>query len=579
MSYDRAISARPNVNFIKVGTADNDTIEISRIRLWVVLIVFAMGFVVVSLKIFEISLFSNGNLTYQDTENPDSEFRRESIVDRNGTLLAINLKTESLYANPNVILDKEDTAAKLAKLFPELNKENLLKDLNSSKKFVWIKRNLTPKQQHAVNSLGKPGLGFIRDEKRVYPHGNLMSKILGFVSVDGAGLMGIENKFNDSLNTAKNNGRAEELKLCIDIRVQDIVRNILFETQKEFKAKSSDAVVMDVNTGEIVAMVSLPDFDPHHPGNATEAEKFNGVTLGVYEMGSTFKTFNVAYALSSRKITLNDSYDVSEPIKISHFNIRDYHADKPTLTVPEIYMYSSNIGSAKMVLEAGIDEQEAFLRKLGLLDPIGIEVPEVGSPIFTDKWNKIRAMTIAFGHGIAVTPLHVAKATAILVNGGKSVEPTLIANKLNPNNGTSVVDKDVSDQVRKLMRFAVQHGTGTKADADGYLVGGKTGSADKAKKGKYDRNAILSSFVGVFPMNNPKYVVFVMFDEPKGNRSTGGYATGGMVAAPAVKKIIEQAAPLLGVQPVDETKYEIRKEFWYDQYKTGQEPDATFRDL
>lgn len=558
-----------NTTYIHIGAANSRTVEVSHNRLHIVIILFAIAFLVISLRVFDVSVISGENIASVDMESeavPEQISKRGDIVDRNGIILATSLATASVYANPKVMIDKPVALQKLIATFPDLDKNELKNKLNLEKNFVWIKRNLTPSEQYKVNALGIPGVYFQDEEKRIYPHKNLFAHELGFVNVDGVGTAGVEKQFNNFL--IKKSGDAEEadvpLVLSLDIRVQNIMREALLDSINTFKAKGGSGVVMDVTTGEVLAMVSLPDFDPNQPSGASQDELFNRVTYGVYEMGSTFKIFNSAMALDKGVVKMTDKYDVAMPLKIGGFSISDYHPKAPVLSFPEVFMYSSNIGSAKIALDAGANVQKSFLKKIGLLNELPIELPEKGTPLYPSTWSKISSMTVSYGHGIAVTPLHVVSATSSLINGGMLYPATLLKKENTEVFGERVVSAKTSDNVRKLLRLVVQYGTGNKAEVASYLVGGKTGSADKVVTGGYNRRAIISSFIGAFPMNKPKYVVFAMIDEPVGNKSTGGFATGGMIAAPVVNKVISRIGPMLNVAPVDENRYEIRKEFWYD---------------
>ncbi len=320
-----------------------------------------------------------------------------------------------------------------------------------------------------------------------------------------------------------------------------------------FKSVGAAGVIMDVRTGELIAMVSLPDFDPNEPGAAPDDARFNRVTLGVYEMGSTFKIFNTAMALEAGSTSLAGGYDASHPIQIARFTITDYHAQKRWLSVPEIFMYSSNIGSVRMALDAGTPAQRSFLDRLGMLKPVKLELPEVGRPHIPMPWRPINTMTISFGHGISVSPLHLVAGTAAVVNGGIYVPPTVL--KREPGEvppGERVLSLKTSESMRKLFRLVVEQGTGREAAVPGYMVGGKTGTAEKAGRGGYREKALISSFVAAFPINDPEYVVLVMLDEPQGTKATHGFATAGWTAAPTTGRIIGRVGPLLGMMPVDE---------------------------
>lgn len=550
--------------------AASEAVNTSHARLFVVIAIFSIAFFILSVRVFDVSVMRGGGKYFvaSNSYNDGMLKERTDIVDRNGELLAVNLATASLYANPQIIMNVKEAVDKLHDIFPEMNRDTLYDRLSSNKSFVWIKRHLAPQEQYKANALGIPGLFFKNEEKRVYPQKELFSHVLGFVNLDGKGIMGVERQFDEYLTGRNESGENNQpLRLSLDVRVQSIVHQVMADVVKEFSALGASSIVMDVHTGEVISMVSLPDFNLNNPvvSQQNKTALFNRSTFGVYEMGSTFKTFNMALGFELGDIGMKDVYDVSKPVRIANFTINDYHQKKKQLTVPEIYMYSSNIGSAKIALDIGEEEQRSFLRRLGLLSGLDVEIPEKSEPLYPDRWGKVRSVTISYGHGIAVTPLHVTKATAALVNGGYLKPATVIKVPEGKDiEGQKVISDVNSDKIRKIMRLAVQYGTGGRADVSGYFVGGKTGSADKADNGSYDRKANISSFVGAFPMDKPRYVVFVMIDDPIGNTSTGGYTTGGMIAAPAAGKIIKRIAPVLDVMPVDESDYKIRREFWYN---------------
>jgi cell division protein FtsI (penicillin-binding protein 3) len=537
-----------------------------RARLFLTSILFACVFAAVGLRIVEIVVFEGGG-----AQSHMPRFRipappvpaRADIVDRNGKLLATTLDSPSVYANPKQILDPVDATRKLTKAFPSLKSDEIYAKLTSGKSFVYIKRHLTPREQYEVNQLGIPGLQFQHEERRVYPDGTLTAHVVGYTGIDNSGFAGIERGLDDTLKD-----RRDPLQLSLDLRIQYVLREELQRVIDDFTAKAAAGLIMDVNTGEVLAMVSLPDFDPNHPGASDPGQPglsfadrmFNRDTLGVYELGSIFKIFTVAMALDSGTSTLTSTYDASHPIHIGRFSIGDYHGKHRVLNVPEILMYSSNIGAAKMAMAAGGQRQREFLSRLGLLKAPKIEISEIGSPHFPGKWRDVNVMTIAFGHGISVTPLSFASAAAALVNGGILRQATLVRRP--PGDvaqGQQVISAKTSDQMRKLMHLVVEHGTGTMAAAPGYLVGGKTGTADKIQGRHYAEMKLLSSFVGVFPINDPKYLTLIMVDEPHPNKQSHGYATGGWTAAPATSRIVQRIAPLLGVDPVDEASPEIQR--------------------
>jgi len=533
---------------LRLEGAAKQSIEVARQRLVLGGILFTVAFSVIALRLVELTLLKEGHepRTAQNARSLQLDLARADIVDRNGVLLATSLPTASLYANPRMMIDPDDAIRKLSKALPGIDVTGLTAKIKSEKSFVWIRRNLPPAQQAAINRLGIPGLQFQREDRRVYPHGSLTSHVVGFADIDNRGLAGIEQHFDDRLRSSM-----EPLRLSIDIRVQTMVREELSKQIEEFKGIGGAGVVLDVQTGETIALVSLPDFDSNRPGTAEPDARFNRVTLGTYEPGSVFKIFNTAMALDAGVTTLRGGYDASRPIQISRFSISDYKGKNRFLTVPEIFMYSSNIGSARMAVDAGVNRQRAFLERVGMLRTPSIELPEVAHPLVPKPWREINVMTISFGHGITVSPIQLVVGVGAVVNGGTMRPATLVKRPDHePLPGERVMSQRTSEQLRALMRLVVEKGTGKSADVEGYHVGGKTGTAEKIVNGVYKKNARISSFIGAFPMHDPRYVVFAMVDEPQGNRNTQGYATGGWVAAPMVGRIISRIAPTLGVEPV-----------------------------
>jgi cell division protein FtsI (penicillin-binding protein 3) len=541
-------------------------LDACRSRLFFTSVIFACVFAAVALRIVEVVVLEGGS-----AQSHMPRFRipapplpaRADIVDRNGKLLAATLDSPSLYANPKQVLDPSEATRKLVHAFPNLKSEEVSAKLTSGKSFVYIKRHLVPRDQYEINQLGIPGLQFQHEERRVYPDGTLTSHVVGYTGIDNSGFAGIERGLDDMLK-----GRSDPLQLSLDLRIQYVLREELQHVIDDFTAKGAAGLIMDVNTGEVLSMVSLPDFDPNHPGApdpnhpalSFADRMFNRNTLGVYELGSIFKIFTVAMALDYGTSTLSSTYDATHPINIGRFTIGDYHGKHRVLSVPEILMYSSNIGAAKMAMAAGGQRQREFLSRLGLLKAPKIEVSEIGSPHFPGKWRDVNVMTIAFGHGISVTPLSFASAAAALVNGGILRQATLLKQSLgDAPPGQQVISPKTSEQMRKLMRLVVEHGTGTQAAAPGYVVGGKTGTADKVSGRHYAEMKLLSSFVGVFPINDPKYLILTMVDEPHPNKESHGYATAGWTVAPVTSRVIQRIAPLLGVVPVDESSPEIQR--------------------
>ncbi len=507
---------------------------------------FAMIFGVLALRMAQIALFSpdsGGGVAFVET----GPVGRPDIVDRNGVLLATDLQVASVYADPRDVWDPEETASALVSVFPELDEEAVLAKLKAKTGFVWIKRDITPRQHAAVHDLGLPGIGFRQELKRVYPNGRAAAHVVGFVDVDNKGLAGIERAIDTTL--ADKVAHGEPVRLSIDLRVQHVVEDELAQTIQTFSAIGGTGVVIDVKTGEVIAMVSAPDFDPNHV-NADPAEnRFNRATLGVYEMGSTFKSFNTAMALDAG-ISSKDYFDARAPIRIGRFSIRDYHPMGRALTVEEIFEHSSNVGSAHMAQKMGIEKQRAFLASLGQLEPVVMELPERGAPLSPKNWGEVELMTISFGHGIAVSPMHVVAGVTAMANGGMYIPPTILKRDAGADlHAHRVLKPETSTEMNRLFRLVVERGTARKADVPGYPVGGKTGTAEKSKAGGYARKALLSSFIGVFPADAPQYAILVIIDEPKGTKETAGYATGGWTAAPATSRIVARIAPMLGVEP------------------------------
>jgi cell division protein FtsI (penicillin-binding protein 3) len=536
-------------------------LKVGRHRLVISGAIFLLGLVVVSARLIDLMVIGDGfEPRFAAVADPTRNARlgRHDIVDRNGLLLATNLPTASVYADPKRMLNIDEAVAKLTAVLPGVGRADLAAKLKSKRRFVWIKRNLTPRQQAAVNRLGLPGVAFQNEARRVYPQGRLFSHVIGSVDIDSRGIAGVEQAFDDSLRVGRNRP-GETLRLSLDTRFQHVLRQELALGMTRYQAAGAAGVILDANNGEVLAMVSLPDFDPNDPRDRTGAQRFNQVTLGTYEMGSTFKIFTAAMALDSGVVKIGDGYDASEPIPMGRFLIRDYKPKKRFLTVPEIFVYSSNIGAAKMASAVGADRQRAYLERFGFMRPSDIELPEVGSPQTPDRWGELTTMTIGYGHGIAVSLMQVASATAAVINSGVFYAPTLLSReRLGGAIGRRVISVRTSEQMRLLMRLNVAEGTGKKAEVPGYRIGGKTGSADKPGKGGYRSRALLSSFAAAFPMDGPRYVVAVMYDEPQGTKETFNYATAGWNAAPTTGRIIARIGPMAGIVAVDDTDQEAR---------------------
>ncbi|WP_223385644.1 peptidoglycan D,D-transpeptidase FtsI family protein [Oricola cellulosilytica] len=481
---------------------------------------------------------------------------RPDIVDRSGIVLATDIRVASLFGEPRRIVDVDEAVEELASVLPDVDYKEWHRKLSSGAGFVWLRRELTPRQQADVLALGIPGIGFRTEKRRFYPGGPVASHILGLVNIDNAGIAGIEKYVDDQgLGTLQDLGldvdtELAPVKLSLDARVQHIVRDVLVDGMERYKAIAAGGVVLDAKTGEVVAMVSLPDYDPNNPYNALDKDRLNRMSAGTFEMGSTFKAFTTAMALDSGKVDLNDSFDASRPIQIARFTISDFHGKKRVLSVPEIFIYSSNIGTAKMADVVGIEQHREFLTRIGLLTRMETELPEVAKPTQPDEWKKLNSITISFGHGVSTTPLQTAVAAAALVNGGTLLKPTFLARGADHAKvlGKKVLDPATSDAMRYLFRLNVEKGSGRRAEVEGFVVGGKTGTAEKVVNGRYSSEKRFNAFLAAFPMDDPQYVVLAIIDEPKPEEGKSG-ATAGMNAAPMVREIVARSAPLLGLMP------------------------------
>jgi cell division protein FtsI (penicillin-binding protein 3) len=538
-------------------------IELCRSRLVLAAALFALIFAVLALRLVDVVLLpgtaAEAPLARGQTVGLPPPVRAD-LVDRNGRLLATTLASPSLYADPRQIIDARAATRAITSVLPQLDPGELYARLTSGKSFVWIRRHLTPHQEYEINRLGIPGLQFLPEERRVYPYGDLAAQVVGFCGIDNNGLKGIERSLNKEVRDSRG-----PIRLSLDARVQFVLRQELQNVIDTFSAKGAAGIVMNVHTGEVIAMVSLPDFDPNHPTMTNsnlppEEEKeekdrtFNRITLGDYEMGSVMKIFNTAMVLDSGVATMTSEFDASHNIHVGRFTISDYHGKHRWLSVPEIFMYSSNIGSAREALTAGADVQRAYLKRFGLLTPAPIQLDAVARPHFPNPWRPVNVMTIAFGHGISVSPLNVIIAGSAVVNGGILHPATLL--KLPPGAeppGRRVISARTSDEMRQLLRLVVEYGTARFARGSGYLIGGKTGSAEKNKHGRYELKKLVSDFFAAFPMNNPQYAIFTLVDEPHGTKASYGYATAGWTVVPATQRIVERIAPILGVAPVTAT--------------------------
>ena len=533
-------------------------VDKSTARVGLVALGFAGLFAVIGGRLVMLAVTSDHASEVRRVTTSEISAARPDIVDRNGEVLATDIKMVSVFAEPRNIVDKDEAVELLTAVLPDLDARELRERLGTRKGFVWVKREITPKQQAEVHRLGIPGVGFLPENKRVYPNAQAAAHVLGFANVDNVGIAGIEKYIDgqglQDLNGAGFNISAADLKpveLSVDLRVQHIMRDELAGAMEKYKAKAAAGAVLDATTGEIVALVSLPDYDPNNPVDALEKDRINRIAVGVYEMGSTFKAITTAMALDSGKFTINSTLDARSGLRYGKFTIGDYHGTHRILTVPEVFIHSSNIGTARMALGIGVEGHKAFLRKMGQLDRLRTELPENAEPIVPPRWGELNTVTIAFGHGVAVAPLQAVAAVGALVNGGIMIPPTFLkrgeadAKAL----GTRVVKPETSEAMRYVMRLNAEKGSATKAAVAGFYVGGKTGTAEKVIGGRYSKNRLLTTFMAIAPSDKPKYVFLTILDEPQGLPETHGFATSGWNASPVTGNIIERAAPLLGIPP------------------------------
>lgn len=515
-------------------------IESKKSRLVFIFFCIVAAFFAIILRMFFVVGFGD-KVKVSNTYDMRKLTKRGNILDRNGVLVATDLKTKSLYLSSILIKDPQQVARAVSSIFPDLSSQEILKkitDNKSSRNWILLKRNLTPSQEEQVQNLKMAGLIFEDDRIRVYPQKSITSHLVGYVDLDRKGLSGIEMQYDKQL--AHGN---QDVQLALDIRAQDVLHDELMNGIEQYRAKAAAGIIMDVTSGEVLAVSSLPDFDPNLQHEATQDQRFNRVINGVYELGSIFKIFTNTVAFENNVVKMNDVYNVHEPIKYGRFTINDDHAVKDEMTVGEIFAYSSNIGTVQIAKKIGIDLEHDSLEKYGLLKKIDAEFPGLGRPIVPKIWREINLYTISYGHGIAITPLHIATTVSAISNGGTLYKPSFLKLTSEPK-GMRIIKESTSEIMRQMMRKVVEEGTGRNANIAGYEVGGKTGTANRAEGGGYNERSTMASFVAVFPMSKPKYLVYVIFDRPNYT-----FNTGGMVAAPVAGRIVQGIAPILDVMP------------------------------
>lgn len=538
------------------------SVERSAARVGLVSLVFGAVFLALMGRLVSFALFPDDPVTAsaRRAEAGGTTQVRPDIIDRNGEILATDIRTVSVFAEPKNIYDKDEAVELLTAVLPEINARDLREKLSSKKGFVWVKREITPRQQVEVHRLGIPGVGFLPDHKRVYPNGTAAAHILGVTNLDNVGIAGIE-KYIDrqglrdltSLGFVEKSADMAPVQLSIDLRAQHAVRDELAWGMEHYRAKAAAGLILDVTTGEVIALASLPDFDPNEPKDALDPDRINRMNVGVYEMGSTFKAMTLAMALDSGKFNVNSTFDTRGGVlHWGRQKIHEYHGTNRVITMPEVFTHSSNIGSAKMALGIGVPGHKAFLKKMGLLDRLRTELPESAEPIIPPRWTEINTITIAFGHGLAVAPLQASAAVAAITNGGFLMTPTFLKRSEAEarEKATQVLSPQTSEAMRFIMRLNATEGSAKKAAIPYYYVGGKTGTAEKVIRGRYVKNRLFTTFMAAAPMDKPKYLFVTIMDEPQAVAAeSGSYATAAWNSGVVTGRVIARVAPILGLPP------------------------------
>jgi len=529
----------------------------SKARVVLAIAAFSLIYAIIAARLVAFALTPDPNLNRRGGGQDATATTRPDMIDRNGALLATDVKTPSLFAEPRRIIDVDEAVELLSAVLPDLDVAETRSRLDSRRGFAWLRREITPVQQQQIHRLGIPGVGFLRENKRTYPAGATVSHLIGHVNIDNQGIAGLERWLDgNGLADLHRAGFAVDrqqrpVELAVDLRVQHAMRDELLAAREKFKAIAAAGLVVDVRTGEILALVSVPDYDPNNPREANDPTRINRLTTGVFEMGSTFKALTIAMALDSGKVSLNSTFDARGSLRYGRFRINDYRGQNRVLSVPEIFTYSSNIGTARMALALGVDHHRSFLRKLGQLDRLRTELPESAEPIVPKRWGELNTVTIAFGHGLSVAPLQAVMGIGALVNGGKLIPPTFLkrSEAEAAQLAKQVIKPETSLRMRYLMRLNAEKGSARRAEVPGFYVGGKTGTSEKVVNGRYAKGRLLTSFTAILPSDNPRYQVLIMLDEPKGLPETHGFATSGWNAVPTAGKVIARIAPLLGLEP------------------------------
>jgi cell division protein FtsI (penicillin-binding protein 3) len=505
---------------------------------------FILIFVIMAIRLASITIVNWGESTSKlKRQSFANQNKRANIIDVNDVIIATDIKTFSLYADPYWVLDPQRSAKELAIIFPDLEAKTLLKKITrKNKRFVWIKRNLTPQERRKIDALGLPGFKYRVEIKRYYPQANLLAHLLGTTDRDNKGISGLELFYNDYLSN-----NSSSLQLTIDVRLQYILRDEIKRAIAEYGAKGGVGILLDAKTSAVKSLISLPDFDGNNRATINPDNQFNRATLGVYELGSVFKPYTVAMGINENLINTQTKVDARKPIKVSGHTIDDLYPTRKFLTVPEILIKSSNIATAYVAEMLGSDLQKQYLAKLGLLTKPDLDLPEIGTPLYPKVWRKSNTMTIGYGHGISVSPLQATVAMAAIVNGGFYNQPYIMFHNHNGQNSKQIFSENTSKTIRDILYRVVEEGSGRRSKIAEYKIGGKTGTAEKASLQGYDDSQLVSSYISAFPIDNPEYVLMVMLEEPQGNKSTQWKATAGLVATPTAQKIIKRIIPLVNI--------------------------------
>ncbi|WP_426419933.1 peptidoglycan D,D-transpeptidase FtsI family protein [Bradyrhizobium genosp. A] len=529
----------------------------ARARVGLAMLAFALVYALIGSRLVMFAIGADAHSARRAASQEVVATARPDIVDRNGAILATDVKAASMFGEPRRIIDKDEAIELLTATVPDLDEAEVRDRLSTRKGFVWLKREITAKQQQDIHKLGIPGIGFLRENKRVYPTGNEVAHLIGLVNIDNQGIAGMEKWLdNNGLADLHRAGFATDrlqkpIELSVDLRVEHALRDELLKAKEKFHTKAASGLVTNVNTGEIIAMVSVPDFDPNNPKEAHDPDRINRLTTGVYEMGSTFKAFTLAMALDTGKYGLDSLWDARGPLHYGKFAIHDDEPKGRFLNMKEVFTFSSNVGAARIALSQGVEAHKAFLRKMGQLDRLRTELPESASPILPRRWSELNTITIAFGHGMAVAPLQAVMGVSALANGGLLIPPTFLKRSEEEARAIArrVIKPETSDKMRFLMRLNAEIGTARKADVKGYYIGGKTGTAEKVVNGRYAKKRVLTAFTAILPADKPKYQLLIMLDEPQALKETYGFITSGWNAVPTAGNVITRIGPLLGIEP------------------------------